>query len=97
MAQDRLCNTCKDKNLCQNIYHKLGKSTSPSVVGQVLVAFVMPIVVFVLILAAIEEIGFGLWGSSGFVTAVGSLGALAAAGGCVFVASALRSRQEQKR
>ncbi len=97
MRQDRMCKACEDKNLCQDIYHKLGRSTSPSVVPQVLVAFVLPIVVFICVLGAIEKIGFGLWRSSGFVTAVGSLAAFAATAGCVLVAWALRSKQERKR
>lgn len=41
------CTGCGQQDRCQQVYEKLGHSSSPSVAGKALLAFAAPVVVFV--------------------------------------------------
>ena len=56
MAQQEFCEDCKQKHECQRIYEQLGDIKGPSVVIKVIVAFLLPLVVFIVSLAAFQEI-----------------------------------------
>ena len=51
---DKNCSNCPQGSDCKQIYQKMGDVEGPSVVSKVIVAFVLPIVVFIFSLA-----GFG--------------------------------------
>ncbi len=51
MAEQKLCENCKQKHDCQKIYQQLGEIAGPSVVVKVIVAFLLPLVVFIVSLA----------------------------------------------
>ena len=51
---DKNCSNCPQGSDCKQIYQKMGDIQGPSVVSKVIVAFVLPIVVFIFSLA-----GFG--------------------------------------
>ena len=72
MAQQEFCEDCKQKHDCQRIYEQLGDIKGPSVVIKVIVAFLLPLVVFIVSLAAFQEI-FGNTISSQRVQTVLSL------------------------
>lgn len=56
MAQEKFCQDCDQKHDCQKIYEQLGNVKGPSVVFKVIVAFLLPVVVFIVSLAVFEEI-----------------------------------------
>jgi uncharacterized membrane protein len=56
MAEQKICEDCKQKHDCQRIYEQLGDVEGPSVVIKVIVAFLLPLVVFIVSLAAFQEI-----------------------------------------
>jgi len=56
MAQEKFCQDCDQKHDCQKIYGQLGNIKGPSVVLKVIVAFLLPVVVFIVSLAVFEEV-----------------------------------------
>jgi uncharacterized membrane protein len=54
MAQEKFCQDCDQKHDCQKIYEQLGNVKGPSVVFKVIVAFLLPVVVFIVSLAIFE-------------------------------------------
>jgi len=56
MAQQKFCEDCNQKHDCGEVYQKMGKTKGPSVVLNAVVAFLLPILVFIGCLAAFEAI-----------------------------------------
>ena len=56
MAEQKICEDCNQKHDCRRIYEQLGDVEGPSVVIKVIVAFLLPLVVFIVSLAAFQEI-----------------------------------------
>ncbi len=56
MAEQKICEDCKQKHDCQEIYKQLGDVKGPSVVVKVIVAFLLPLVVFIVTLAIFDKI-----------------------------------------
>ena len=54
MADEKFCKSCPQSNKCQELYERVGKSKSPSVVLKVVFAFLLPLVVFIGCLAVFE-------------------------------------------
>lgn len=50
------CSGCKQKDHCGQVYETLGNSKGPNVAWKVIVAFVVPIVVFILSLAVSDRL-----------------------------------------
>jgi hypothetical protein len=53
--QNELCSGCGQRTSCGSVYQKLGTAQGPSVLGKSLIAFVLPIVLFLLALAASDR------------------------------------------
>jgi len=56
MTENKFCGNCNQKHNCGSIYNQLGNIRGPSVVFKVVVAFLLPLVVFIFSLAAFQEI-----------------------------------------
>jgi len=56
MAEEKFCQDCGQKHDCQKVYQQLGDIKGPSVVVKVLVAFMLPLVVFIVTLAIFNKI-----------------------------------------
>lgn len=56
MAQQKFCQNCIEKNNCQEVFQHLGHIQGHSVVLEVIVAFLLPLVVFIVSLAIYERI-----------------------------------------
>jgi len=56
MVEKGFCDNCTQKHNCSSIYRQLGNTHSPSVVSKVLIAFVLPLLVFIISLGVFEEI-----------------------------------------
>jgi uncharacterized membrane protein len=50
------CQECDQKHKCQEIYQQLGNAQDPSVAFKFVVAFLLPLLIFILSLAALEGI-----------------------------------------
>jgi len=56
MTQQELCQQCNQRRNCGQVYERLGKTEGPSVVKKVVLAFLLPLVVFVASLAVFERV-----------------------------------------
>ena len=56
MAPQRFCKDCIQKHDCKRIYEQLGDSVGPSVTLNVILAFLLPLVVFIVSLAVFERV-----------------------------------------
>jgi uncharacterized membrane protein len=56
MAEQKFCQDCDQERDCQEVYKQLGDRKDASVVFKVIVAFLLPLVVFIVSLAIFEEI-----------------------------------------
>jgi len=56
MDEQKFCKQCSQIRDCQRIYQQLGQSKSPSVVVKVIIAFLLPLLVFIGCLAIFERI-----------------------------------------
>jgi hypothetical protein len=56
MAELKSCQECDQKRKCQDIYQQLGKTQGPSVAFKAVVAFLLPLLIFIASLAAVEGI-----------------------------------------
>lgn len=86
MAEKDYCHTCDQKHDCKKVYEHLGNVEGPSVVVKVLLAFVLPLVVFIMSLAIFEWILAGAISSEAVQTAVSLVLALLATFVCIVIA-----------
>ncbi len=56
MDQQQICDGCNHRNACRAVYERLGKARGPSVVCNVLTAFVLPILAFIAALTVFQAI-----------------------------------------
>jgi len=77
MLQQQLCQGCNQRHKCHRLYEQLGKAKGPPVVCKVLVAFALPIVVFIAALTAFAEILSETINTAQTRTALSCLAALA--------------------
>jgi len=60
MVQQKFCEGCGQAHKCQEVYEELGHAGGPSIARKTLVAFLLPILVFIAGLAIFEGILAGL-------------------------------------
>ncbi len=94
------CKGCHDHSGCESAYRSLGHSTTPPVTINVLAAFVLPLVTFVLALAVSQRIWAGLAPAkimtlASFITALVAT-ALITAGGAWLVRPTCNGQQETR-
>jgi glucan phosphoethanolaminetransferase (alkaline phosphatase superfamily) len=75
MVQEKFCEGCDQSNKCQEIYRKLGSVKGPSVALKVIVAFLLPLVVFTVSLAVFERVFARSIATEGLRTAISLLAA----------------------
>jgi uncharacterized membrane protein len=85
MAEQKICEDCKQKHDCQRIYEQLGDVEGPSVVIKVIVAFLLPLVVFIVSLAVFQEIFAKAISSQRLQTALSLLLALLVTFVCILI------------
>ena len=76
MAEQNFCQNCHQRHNCSEIYRQLGQAEGPSVVFKAVTAFLLPLVVFIVTLAAFEKIFAGIINGKETQTALGLLAAL---------------------
>ena len=56
MSQEDFCQNCHQKNDCQEVYRRMGSTECPPVFYKSVVAFLLPMIVFVVSVAIFEKI-----------------------------------------
>jgi hypothetical protein len=77
MEQREFCRYCDQRHTCKDAYQQLGKTQGPSIVYKVIMAFLLPIIVFIVSLAVFEKILTKVIDIKKLATAVSFLLALA--------------------
>ena len=49
------CQNCEQKHNCQEVYKQLGQSKAPKVLSKVILAFLLPLILFVFSIAITEK------------------------------------------
>jgi len=54
--EQQQCQNCDQKHNCQEVYKQLGQSTAPSVLTKVILAFLLPLVLFIFSIVMAERL-----------------------------------------
>ena len=92
MDENEFCDNCMQKHDCQSIYRQMGDVKGPSVVIKVIVAFLLPLVVFIVSLAIFERILGGAISTDQFQTALSLPAALLITFICIFIVRVINRR-----
>ena len=76
MGDEQFCERCSQRHDCREIYGKLGNAEGPSLALRVVVAFLMPILVFIVSLWGFERGLGGITERAGLRTAASLSGAV---------------------
>ena len=92
MAEQKICEDCTQKHDCRRIYEQLGDVEGPSVVIKVIVAFLLPLVVFIVSLAVFQEILAKAISSQHLQSALSLLPAFLVTFVCILIVRVVRKR-----
>ncbi len=95
MAEPEFCDNCNQKHDCGSIYHQLGNTNGPSVVVKVVIAFLLPLVVFIISLAAFQEIFTKTISSQRMQTILSLVSALLITFSCILIVKVINKRLGQ--
>jgi len=76
MGDEQFCERCSQRHDCREIYGKLGNAEGPSLTLRVVVAFLLPILVFIVSLGVLEKVLGGLTERAALRTAASLSGAV---------------------
>jgi len=85
MASQRICQNCIQKHDCRRIYEQLGDSPGPSVALKAILAFLLPLMVFIVSLAVFERVLAGAITTEQMRTALSFVLALLVTFVCVLI------------
>ena len=89
MTQQKLCQQCNQRRDCGQVYEQVGRSEGPSIVKKVVLAFLVPLVVFVISLAVFEKMFSGVISAGQVQSALSFASALSLTFVCVLLAKAV--------
>lgn len=92
MTQQELCQQCNQRQDCGQVYEQLGKIEGPSIVRKVVLAFLLPLVVFIVSLAVFERMFSGLTIAGQVQSALSFAAALSLAFVCIFLTKVIDRR-----
>ncbi|MBC8469939.1 MAG: hypothetical protein H8D56_10755 [Planctomycetes bacterium] len=95
MNENEFCGNCNQKHNCGSIYHQLGNTNGPSVVVKVVIAFLLPLVVFIFSLAVFQEIFTKTTSSQLMLTALSLVSALFVTFSCILIIRVINKRLGQ--
>lgn len=95
MTEQEFCDNCNQKHNCGSIYHQLGNTNGPSVVVKVVIAFLLPLVVFIFSLAVFQEIFTKTTSSQRILTVLSLVSALLVTFSCVLIVRVINKRLGQ--
>ncbi len=92
MEQQRICKDCNQKHNCSEIYRQLGKFEGQSITLKVILAFLLPLVTFIITMAVFEDLTAGMIKSDRLHTTLSLLIALIASFACVLISRFLNRK-----
>lgn len=95
MNEEEFCVNCNQKHNCGSIYHQLGNIKGPSVAVKVVIAFLLPLVVFIFSLAAFQEIFTNTVSSQHMQTVLSMVAALLVTFSCISIVKMIKKRLGQ--
>jgi uncharacterized membrane protein len=95
MTENEFCDNCNQKHNCGSIYHQLGNIKGPSVVVKVVIAFLLPLVVFICSLAAFQQIFTKTISSQRMQIVLSMVAALLVTFICILIAKVINKRLGQ--
>lgn len=90
MAQKEFCQVCRQKHDCRKVYRQLGSAEGPPVTAKVVLAFLLPLVVFIACLGGAERMLAGIINEGAVLTAVSVLLALLVTFACIVMIKKIR-------
>ena len=97
MDKEEFCSGCGQKNDCKETYEKLGKVKGPSVAIRAIIAFLVPIAVFIMALAGFERLFEKAVESKDGRVALSALAALCITLACVMILRFVDNRFSSKK
>jgi uncharacterized membrane protein len=85
MVSQGFCRDCIQKHDCRSVYEQMGNASGDSVVLKVILAFLLPMVVFIVSLAVSERVFAGVTNLEKLQTIFSLLSALLATFICIFI------------
>jgi uncharacterized membrane protein len=85
MVSKSFCRDCIQKHDCRSVYEQLGNTSGASVVLKVILAFLLPMIVFIVSLAVSERVFAGVTNVEKLQTIFSLLLALLATFICIFI------------
>jgi hypothetical protein len=76
MGEEQFCERCSQRHDCREVYGKLGNAEGPSLALRAVVAFLMPILVFIVSLGVLEKVLGGITDRAALRTAASLSGAV---------------------
>ena len=95
MDEKEFCDNCNQKYKCNSIYHQLGNTKGSSVVVPVIIAFLPPLVVFIISLAIFEEIFTKTMSNHPVQIALSTVSALLVTLSCILITRVINKRLTQ--
>jgi hypothetical protein len=92
MTQQELCQQCNQRQDCGQVYEQLGKLEGPSIVRKVVLAFLLPLIVFIVSLAVFERMFSGLIIAGQVQSALSFAAALSLTFVCIFLTKVVDRR-----
>ena len=95
MAEQDPCRSCVQKHECQKVYDKIGSTPGRSVTVEVCLAFLLPLVVFTVVLAICQRFLAGTGEAAR--TAISLALALVSTFGCILIVRMIRRKTRQNK
>jgi len=97
MAQPDLCQQCNQRHDCGKVYEQLAKVEDRSIVSKAVLAFLLPLLVFIASLAALERVFSGVISGGQSQSALSFASALLLTFGCMLVTRLIHRHYRQNR
>ena len=85
MVSKSFCRDCFQKHDCRSVYEQLGNASGASIVIKVILAFLLPMIVFIVSLAVSERVFAGVTNVEKLQTIFSLLSALLVTFICIFI------------
>jgi len=92
MVEQKNCQDCRQNRDCRNVYQQLGEIQSRSVVVKVIVAFLLPLLVFIIALAVFDKILSGFEMTADLRTVFGAAASLLVTFICILIVRVVNRR-----
>jgi hypothetical protein len=95
MAEEKKCSDCQHSNDCKSAYEQLGCVEGPNVALKVFVAFLLPILVFIIAFAVLEDVFSMFLNSENIVRVLTLLSAVTACLTCMFITKEKKDQSQR--